>query len=82
MYHFTSGRMNFISLSPFSADMIQEILAFQFKDVKDPNPRTIPELQRSIRKAQNILISMEGIRDNTPPDSQSETHLSITHRRY
>ena len=68
MFHFTSGREDFSTLSPSIASRIQKTLAFQFKGTKDPNSRTISELQKFIVEARYLLTTLEKINNNDSPD--------------
>jgi hypothetical protein len=58
MYHFTSGRQDFNSLPGHSAEMIKNVLAFEFKDVNPASGLSSVELQTSVLQAHTVLSDL------------------------
>jgi len=58
MYHFTSGRVDFNSLPGHSAEMIKNVLAFEFKDMNRASRLSSAELQTSVLQAQTVLSDL------------------------
>ena len=58
MYHFTSGRQDFDNLPVGCADVIQDALAFETKDVDDADQLSSVDLQEFIIEANTMLTSL------------------------
>jgi hypothetical protein len=63
MYHYTSGRQDFDTLSYRSAEAIQNVLAFEVKDTNQIHNSSSVELQEFIIQAHTILTTL--YRDTT-----------------
>ncbi|CAF1038619.1 unnamed protein product [Adineta steineri] len=58
MYHFTSGRQDFHKVPYDSANTIQKVLKFKFKDMNHTQQLSPSQLQNSILQAQTILSTL------------------------
>jgi hypothetical protein len=58
MYHFTSGRQDFNSLSYDGAKAIQNVFAFEFKNINQLSLLSSAELQNSVLQAQDVLSNL------------------------
>jgi ubiquitin len=55
MYHFTSGRQNFNNLPNDSAEVIQNVLALEFKDINQLSRLSSTELQEFVLRSRLVL---------------------------
>jgi large subunit ribosomal protein L40e len=58
MYHFTSGRQDFNTLSYNGAEAIKNVLTFEFKDINHASRLSSAELQNSVLQAQTVLSDL------------------------
>jgi hypothetical protein len=58
MYHFTSGRQDFDSMSSGDREAIKKVLAFKIKDINQIHQLSIPELQNIVLQGQDVLSNL------------------------